>query len=480
MQKPYHFSNYINGQWVGHEENRFQVINPSTGEMVGTVTRGGKAETKQAIEAASASFESWSQKTASERSQFLYKLHQLILEEKQELAELMTCELGRPLKESLGEVDYAASFIEWFAEEGKRVYGRTIPGKTENHRIQVIKQPVGVVAAITPWNFPASMITRKLAPALASGCTFIVKPSGQTPLTALKIAELSQKAGIPDGVLNVVCSKPQDFTDVVMNDMRVRKISFTGSTAVGKLLMKQSAEQMKRISLELGGHAPFIVFDDADLDQAVRGLMSSKFRNSGQTCVCANRIYVQAGIYESFIQKSAEEIGKLKVGNGMDPEVDIGPLVDQESYQKVEKQVQHALEHGARCLVGGKGRANEEKQTFFFEPTLLVDMTEKMEPMREETFGPVAPVQKFTDEEEVIRWANHTPYGLAAYVFTQDVSRGVRMSEKLEFGIVGWNDGVPSAAQAPFGGIKQSGVGREGSKEGIEEYLNTKYISLQI
>jgi succinate-semialdehyde dehydrogenase/glutarate-semialdehyde dehydrogenase len=478
--KSYHLLNYINGEWVGDHLDKIQVFNPATGEVVGSVPWAGYAETKQAIEAASRAFKSWSQKTASERAGYMKRLHDLMKQNRQELAELITLEMGRPYQETLGEVDYAASFMEWFAEEGKRVYGRTVPGKAENHRIQVLKQPLGVVAAITPWNFPASMITRKMAPALASGCTFIVKPSELTPLTALKLAELSHEAGIPGGVVNVVCGKPKEFTDAVMNDMRVRKISFTGSTQVGRSLMQQSATQIKRVSLELGGHAPFVVCDDADLELAANALMASKFRNNGQTCVCANRIYVQDSIYDVFVEKLANKIRNLKVGNGMNQDTDVGPLINQKSYEKVANHVENALENGARCLVGGKGNVDLDKQTYFFEPTLLADITSDMLVMNEETFGPIAPIQRFTDDEEAIELANSTPFGLAAYVFTQNVKRGVRITEALEFGIVGWNDGVPSVAQAPFGGVKQSGLGREGAKEGLEEYLNTKYISLLV
>ncbi|WP_027724232.1 NAD-dependent succinate-semialdehyde dehydrogenase [Tuberibacillus calidus] len=472
--------NYIDGQWVGHDLEKIKVTNPATGELIGTVPNGGEAETQLAIDAAHRALGDWSKRTASDRADLLRTFFNLIMEHKQELAELMTLENGKPLKESLGEVDYAASFIEWFAEEGKRVYGRTIPGKRENHRIKVIKQPVGVVAAITPWNFPAAMITRKLAPALAAGCTFIVKPPEQTPLTALKLAELAEQAGIPKGVFNVVCADPESFSNKIFSDMRVRKITFTGSTEVGRLLMKKASENIMRLSLELGGHAPVIVCDDADLDQAVEMIMASKFRNSGQTCICANRVYVQSGVYDAFIEKLSGEVKKLKWGNGMEEGVDIGPLIDKDGYQKVESQVKDALEKGAKCLVGGSGRADLEKDTYFFEPTLLVDMNESMDMMHIETFGPVLPIQKFESDEEAIRLANDTPFGLAAYFFTQNVSRGIKISEALEYGIIGWNDGVPSCAQAPFGGMKQSGLGREGGTEGIEEYLETKYISLSI
>jgi succinate-semialdehyde dehydrogenase/glutarate-semialdehyde dehydrogenase len=478
--QPYHFGNFIDGKSVEDGIQKLRVTDPATGELVGTVPFGGAEHTSLAIDAASRALEGWKAKTASDRAFLMHKLVELIMRNKQELAELITREMGRPLAESLGEVDYAASFLTWFAEEGKRIYGRIVPGKTENHHIQVRKEPVGVVAAITPWNFPASMITRKLGPALAAGCTFLVKPAEQTPLSALRLAQLSLEAGIPSGVFNVVCTEPNEFTKTIMKDSRVRKISFTGSTEVGRKIMAQSAEQIKRISLELGGHAPFIVCEDANLDQAVDALVASKFRNSGQTCVCTNRVYVHASIYEAFIEKLSPQIEKLVVGNGFQSETDIGPLIDRKGFEKVARQVEDALEKGARCVVGGNGITNEEKDVFFFKPTLLVDMDEHMRIMSEETFGPVAPVQKFSSEEEVIRLANNSPYGLAAYIFTQDVSRGYRLAEKLEYGIVGWNDGVPSTAQAPFGGVKQSGLGREGATEGMEEYLVTKYISLKI
>lgn len=472
--------NYIDGEWTGGDLDKIEVTNPATGELVGTVPNGGEAETQQAIEAAHRAFKEWSKWTASDRADLLRKYFNIILDHKEELAEIMTLENGKPLKESKGEVDYAASFVEWFAEEGKRVYGRTVPGKRENHRIKVIKQPVGVVAAITPWNFPAAMITRKLAPALASGCTFIVKPPEQTPLTAIKLAELAEQAGFPKGVFNVVCGNPESFSNKIFSDMRVRKITFTGSTEVGRLLMQGASQNILKMSLELGGHAPVIICDDADLDQAVEMVMASKFRNSGQTCICANRLYVQSGVYDAFIEKLSGEVKKLKLGNGLEDGVDVGPLIDKDGYKKVDGQVKDALEKGAKCLVGGKGEANTDKDTYFFEPTLLIDMNENMEMMHIETFGPIIPIQKFENDEEAVQLANDTPYGLAAYFFTQNVSRGIKISEALDYGIVGWNDGIPSCAQAPFGGTKQSGLGREGGTEGLEEYLETKYISLSI
>lgn len=472
--------NYIDGKWTGKELDKIDVINPATGERIGTVPNGGEKETQEAIEAAHKAFPEWSKRTAESRGELLRKFYSLMIENEETLAKLMTEENGKPLKESLGEVRYAASFIEWFGEEGKRIYGRTVPGKNESHRIKVIKQPAGVVGAITPWNFPAAMITRKLGPALAAGCTFIVKPPEQTPLTALKLAELAEQAGIPKGVFNVVCGDPEAISKVFMSDMRVRKITFTGSTEVGRLLMKMGSEHIKKMSLELGGHAPVIVADDADIDKAVEQGIACKFRNSGQTCVCANRFYVQSGVYDEFVEKFSKKVSELKYGNGLEEGVDVGPLINKAGYEKVDHQIKDAIEKGATCKVGGKGIVNEEKGTYFFEPTVLVDAHSDMEVMHIETFGPVAPIQKYETDDEAITLANDTPFGLAAYVFTENVSRGTRLTEALDYGIVGWNDGLPSAAQAPFGGTKQSGLGREGGTEGIEEYLEVKYVSLSI
>lgn len=472
--------NYIDGKWVGEDLDKINVTNPATGELVGTVPNAGERETKEAIVSAHQAFADWSKRTAENRAALLRRYFNLILENEESLARLMTEENGKPYTESIGEVRYAASFIEWFAEEGKRIYGRTVPGKNESHRIKVIKQPVGVVGAITPWNFPAAMITRKLAPALAAGCTFIVKPPEQTPLTALKLAELAEQAGIPKGVINVVCGNPEEISKAFMEDMRVRKITFTGSTEVGRLLMKMASEQIKKISLELGGHAPVIICDDANVDKAVDMVIKSKFRNSGQTCVCANRLYVQSGIHDTFVEKFSAKVAELKYGNGFEEGVEVGPLIDKSGYEKVAHQVKEALEKGATCTVGGKGIADYEKDTYFFEPTVLTNVNNDMEIMHIETFGPIAPIQKFETDEEAIAFANDTPFGLAAYVFTENVSRGTRLTEALDYGIVGWNDGVPSAAQAPFGGTKQSGLGREGGTEGLEEYLEVKYISLSI
>lgn len=471
--------NYIDGEWAGRDLSKIKVTNPATGEVIGTVPSAGREEAERAIDAASAAFPGWSHLTASSRGDLLMKVYNLIIEHREELARLMTIENGKPLKESRGETVYAASFLKWFAEEGRRVYGRTVPGAAANQRIKVIKQPVGVVAAITPWNFPAAMITRKMAPALAAGCTFIVRPPRQTPLTALKIAEYCEQAGIPKGVFNVICGAPGPITEAFMARHEVRKITFTGSTEVGRRLLKASAEQIKRVSMELGGHAPLIVCDDADLDVAVAQAIASKFRNSGQTCVCANRIFVQSAVYDAFAEKYVAAVrSTLKVGNGLNEDVNFGPLIDGKAYEKVTGQVKDALEKGAELLTGGRGTA--EHGAYFYQPTVLKNANQDMEIMHTETFGPVAPIQKFETIDEAIRLANDTPYGLAAYFFTKDVGRGTRLSEELEYGIVGWNDGLPSTAEAPFGGVKQSGLGREGGSEGIEEYLEHKYISLRI
>ncbi|MGP4082091.1 NAD-dependent succinate-semialdehyde dehydrogenase [Pseudalkalibacillus sp. R45] len=468
---------FINNEWSDYGLEKVEVVNPATGERVGTVPRGGRKEARMAIDAAHDAFPSWSNLTAYDRAAYLEKLYDLMLDHEDELAKLMTEEMGKPLKESKGEVQYAASFLKWFAEEGKRVYGRTIPASKENKRMQVNKQPVGVVGAITPWNFPAAMITRKLGPALAAGCTFVVKPPNETPLTAVRLVELCQEAGIPKGVVNIVSGKSSEIGEELLSNPKVRKVTFTGSTEVGKLLMKQGAEQVKNMSLELGGHAPIVVLDDADVKYAAEQTVASKFRNGGQTCICGNRIYVQEKIYDEFIEEVVAITEKLKVGNGLEEDTDIGPMINKDAYEKVEKHVQNAVKQGAKCVVGGKGQ-EAENGTYYYEPTVLIDVEPSMLIMNEETFGPVAPIQKVKTDEEAVKYANMTPYGLAAYVFSEHYSRGLKVVEALDYGIVGWNDGVPSAAQAPFGGMKQSGLGREGGIEGIEEYLETKYISI--
>ncbi|WP_157801080.1 NAD-dependent succinate-semialdehyde dehydrogenase [Bacillus solitudinis] len=463
----------INGKWVGSDLPSIDVVNPATGELVGTIPNGQSDEAKGAVDAAQEAFVSWSSKTAGERSTVLMDWFKLIQEHQNEIATIMTKEQGKPFNEALGEVAYANSFIQWYAEEGKRVYGETIPASVPNKRLFVQKQPVGVIAAITPWNFPAAMITRKVAPALAVGCTAVIKPAEQTPLTALKLAELAVEAGMPQGVLNVVTGDAKTIADVWQKDERVRKLTFTGSTEVGKLLMSGAAQTVKKISLELGGHAPFIIMDDADLDVAVTQVIGSKFRNAGQTCVCANRIYVATEIKEDFLQKFEEAVRQLKVGNGLEEGIEIGPLIDESAVKKVRTHIEDATAQGAKVRTGGKVREGQ-----FFEPTIIENVTEDMLCMKEETFGPVAPVSTFDTEEEVIQRANNTPYGLAAYVITRDIGRAIRISEKLEYGIVGINDGLPSVPQAPFGGWKESGIGREGGHYGLDEFLEVKYISV--
>ncbi|MCA0987748.1 NAD-dependent succinate-semialdehyde dehydrogenase [Guptibacillus algicola] len=467
---------YINGEWTGQDLEKIEVRNPATNEVVGSVPLGGKSETKKAIDAAHNAFPAWSNLTAYERASYLKKLHSLMMEHEDELAELMTKEMGKPLHESKGEVAYSASFVEWFAEEGKRVYGRTIPPHKEGRMMEVRKQPVGVVGAITPWNFPAAMIARKLAPALAAGCTFVVKPPSATPLTAVRLVELCEEAGIPKGVVNLVSGKSSEVAGELMSNPHVRKITFTGSTEVGKKLMEQASETVKNISLELGGHAPIIVLDDADIEKAVDGVIASKFRNGGQTCICGNRVYVQEKIHDEFVERFVQKTKELNVGNGLEKGTDIGPMIDKDGYDKVDKHVKNATSQGATVALGGEGY--EENGCYFYRPTILKDVTPGMLIMNEETFGPVAPIQKVSTDEEAIKYANQTPFGLAAYVFSESVRRGNAVVNGLDYGIVGWNDGVPSAAQAPFGGMKQSGLGREGGHEGIEAYLETKYVSI--
>ncbi|PAV31056.1 succinate-semialdehyde dehydrogenase (NADP(+)) [Virgibacillus profundi] len=466
----------INGEWVGGELDTKDVVNPANGKTVGTVPNGGEAEAEQAITAAHEAFGPWSELTAYERAGYLKKLHQLMLDNQEELAQIMTLEMGKPINESRGEVNYAASFIEWFAEEGKRIYGETIPAHVQGKRLQVWKKPVGVVAAITPWNFPVAMLTRKMGPALAAGCTFMMKPSGDSPLTAVKLMELCEKAGFPKGVINLVTGSSSKITKAIMENKKVRKITFTGSTEVGKLLIKQSADQVKRLSLELGGHAPLIVLDDANLETAVKGVMASKFRNAGQTCICANRIYVQSGVYDAFVEKFSEAVEQLKVGDGEDESVDIGPLINQAGLDKVNSHVEDAVTKGAAVVTGGE--AITDDGGVFFQPTVIKDVDPSMVMMQEETFGPVAPIQKIETIDEAVSFANDTPYGLAAYVFTENVSKGTQLIEQLNFGIVGWNDGAPSAAQVPFGGMKESGIGREGGHEGIEAFVESQYVSI--
>lgn len=464
----------INGQEV-FSERSIAVTNPATGEQIATVPNGGEKEAKAAVDAAHESFLTWSKKTASERATLLRKWFELIEANKEELARTMTIEQGKPYKEALGEITYANSFVEWYAEEGKRIYGDTIPASDPSKRILVLKQPVGVIAAITPWNFPAAMITRKVAPALAAGCTAVIKPAKLTPLTAIKLVELAYEAGIDKGAINVVTGSAQAISEAWMKDSRVRKVSFTGSTEVGKQLMKDSADTMKKVSLELGGHAPFIVMEDAIIDDAVAAVVQSKYRNAGQTCICTNRVFVHENIYEEFSKKMVAAVGELKVGNGLEEGVTVGPLIDENAVNKVHEHVEDAIDKGAELLTPPINQTS-----LFVSPIVLGKVQDDMLCMNEETFGPLAPISTFKTKEEVIARANNTPYGLASYVFTQNISVAVEIAEALEYGIIGLNDGLPSVAQAPFGGMKESGIGREGGKYGIEEYLEIKYISLKI
>ncbi|WP_294639307.1 NAD-dependent succinate-semialdehyde dehydrogenase [uncultured Aquabacterium sp.] len=467
---------WLNGQWAAADNGEtFPVDNPATGEHVGVVPRMGAAETERAIDAANAAWPAWRALTAKARAALLQAWLQQIQQHAEDLAVLMTVEQGKPLAEARGEVAYAASFIEWFAEEAKRLYGETIPSPLADRRLLVLREPIGVCAAITPWNFPLAMITRKVAPALAAGCPIIVKPAESTPLSALALAVLAERAGIPGGVLQVLTGDPRAIGGALTTSPVVRKLSFTGSTEVGRLLYAQSAPTIKKLSLELGGNAPFIVFDDADLDAAVQGAMASKFRNAGQTCVCANRLYVHDKVYDAFTAKLVEAVQSLKVGNGLEPGVTQGPLIDRAALAKVEDHIDDAVTRGARVLTGGR-RADLGKT--FFEPTVLADVPADAKVAREETFGPLAPVFRFHTDEEVIALANNTEFGLASYFFSRDVGRIFRVAEALEYGMVGVNTGMISNEVAPFGGVKQSGLGREGSRHGIEDYLVTKYVAL--
>jgi succinate-semialdehyde dehydrogenase/glutarate-semialdehyde dehydrogenase len=466
----------INGKWVPARSGAtLGVRNPATGDTLAAVPHCGAGETREAIQAAHAALPGWRARTARDRAAILRRFHELMLANQEDLARLMTAEQGKPLGESRGEIAYAASFVEWFAEEGKRIYGDVIPGHAPDRRILVIKQPVGVVACITPWNFPAAMITRKVAPALAAGCTVVCKPAQQTPLSALALAALALRAGVPPGVFNVVTGDARAVGGELTGNPLVRKLTFTGSTAVGKLLLAQCAGTVKKVSMELGGNAPFIVFDDADLDAAVAGAIASKYRNTGQTCVCANRLLVQDGIYDAFAARLAGAVGRLRIGDGLAGETDQGPLIDAKALAKVEEHVADAVAKGARVLTGGRPHALGGT---FYEPTVLAGVTPDMQLAREETFGPVAPLFRFRTEEEAIRLANDTEFGLAAYVYTRDLGRSFRVLEALETGIVGLNTGLISTEVAPFGGVKESGMGREGSRYGIQDYLEIKYLCI--
>ncbi len=467
---------YIDGAWVDAQDGAvIEVNNPATGSVLGTVPGLATEDTRRAIAAADAAWPEWRAMTGKERAVIMRRWFELMMENQEDLAVLMTTEQGKPLAESRGEIAYAASFIEWFAEEGKRVYGDTMPHPLRGKRIVVLKQPIGVVAAITPWNFPAAMITRKCAPALAAGCTVVSKPASQTPYTALALAELAERAGMPKGVFNVITGPSAVIGAELTSNPTVRKLGFTGSTEVGKALMVQCAGTVKKVSLELGGNAPFIVFDDADLDAAVAGAMASKYRNAGQTCVCANRVLVQDAVYDAFAEKMADAVGKLKVGNGLEDGVQQGPLIDMRAVEKVEFHIADATQKGAQVVAGGSRHALGGT---FFEPTLLTQMTPEMAVANEETFGPVAPLFRFHDEEEAIRMANDTEFGLAAYFYSRDVGRVWRVAEALEYGIVGVNEGIISNEVAPFGGMKESGIGREGSRYGMDEFLEIKYLCM--
>ena len=467
---------YIAGQWSDADggEN-ISVNNPATSDTLGSVPKMGAAETRRAIDAAAAAYSSWRAKTGKERAAILRRWFELMMANQDDLGILMTAEQGKPLAESKGEIAYAASFIEWFGEEAKRIYGDTIPQHGVDKRIVVIKEPIGVTAAITPWNFPAAMITRKCGPALAAGCPMVIKPASDTPFSALALAELGARAGIPKGILSVVTGSARDIGGEITSNPTVRKLSFTGSTEIGKVLMAQCAQTVKKTSMELGGNAPFIVFDDADIDAAVQGAMMSKYRNTGQTCVCANRLYVQDGVYDEFSAKLAQAASGMVVGDGLKGDTQQGPLINMAAVEKVEEHIEDALGKGARVITGGK---RHQLGGSFFEPTVLADVTQDMKVAREETFGPVAPLFRFSDDDEVIKMANDTEFGLAAYFYSRDIGRVWKTAEALEYGIVGINEGIISTEVAPFGGVKESGAGREGSKYGIDDYVEMKYLCM--
>ncbi|MBI1943309.1 MAG: NADP-dependent succinate-semialdehyde dehydrogenase [Betaproteobacteria bacterium] len=465
---------YLDGAWTGSDSGKtFAVDNPATGQTIGSVPEMGAAETRRAIEAAERAWPAWRAKTAKERAAILRKWFDLVMASQDDLGLLLTTEQGKPLAEAKGEIAYGASFIEWFAEEGKRVYGDVIPQHQADKRILVLKQPIGVAAMITPWNFPNAMITRKAAPALAAGCTVVLKPAEQTPFSALALAELAERAGMPKGVFNVVTGDAPAIGKELCANPKVRKLSFTGSTEVGRILMRQSADTVKKLSLELGGNAPFIVFEDADIDAAVEGAIASKYRNAGQTCVCANRIYVHDKVYDSFAAKLADKVKDFKVGAGTEPGVIIGPLIDEQGMKKVEEHMADATGKGAKVVLGGK---RHSRGGLFFEPTILTGVTQAMRVSREETFGPVAPLYRFKSDDEAIAMANDTEFGLAGYFYARDIGRVFRAAEQMETGMVCVNSGILSTEVAPFGGVKQSGLGREGSRYGIEEYLEIKYL----
>jgi succinate-semialdehyde dehydrogenase/glutarate-semialdehyde dehydrogenase len=467
---------YLNGQWLDADSGKtIDVTNPATNEILGTIPKMGTNETHLAIEAANAAWPAWRAKTAKERATILRRWFELMMENQEDLAIIMTAEQGKPLAESRGEISYAASFIEWFSEEGKRIYGDTIPAHARDKRIVIIKEPIGVCAAITPWNFPSAMITRKAGPALAAGCTMVVKPATATPYSALALAELGERAGIPAGVFSVITGSSSEIGAEMTSNPIIRKLTFTGSTEIGKQLTAQCSATMKKVSMELGGNAPFIVFNDADLDAAVDGAMASKYRNAGQTCVCTNRLLVQSGVYDLFAEKLATAVAEMRVGDGLKGDVQQGPLIDEASVLKVEEHIHDAVSKGARIALGGK---RHDLGGTFFQPTILCDVTPRMLVAREETFGPVAPIFKFETDEEAVQMANDTEFGLASYFYTRDIGRVWRVAEALEYGMVGINTGLVSTEVAPFGGVKESGIGREGSKYGIEEFIEVKYLCM--
>ncbi|SDK95816.1 NAD-dependent succinate-semialdehyde dehydrogenase [Lacicoccus qingdaonensis] len=456
----------------------FDVKNPATGAVIDTLKINTKEEVQAAIESCHEGFKEWQKTDAHHRSGIIKEWFRLINENKDELAEIITKESGKPLHEALGEVAYANAYIEWYAEEAKRIYGRTVPANSPNKNIIIKKQPVGLVAGITPWNFPAAMLTRKVAPALAAGCSFIIKPAAETPLTTMKLVELAYAAGVPKNVFKAVNGSGSEIGSLFTDSPLVRKITFTGSTPVGKSLIENSAATVKHVSMELGGHAPIIVCGDADIDIAVDQTIASKFRNAGQTCICANRLFVHESVVDEFSEKLSAKVAQLKVGNGLEENIQVGPLINKKAYEKVSGQAENARGLGAEILCGGKGITDDEKETYFFEPTVIKNANQEMEIMSEETFGPLIPIQSFTDIEEAVELANSLPFGLAAYYFTNDYRTGLYLSDQLDFGVIGWNDGAPSAAHAPFGGLKESGLGKEGGPEGIEAYLDTKYLSI--
>ncbi|CAM3080315.1 succinate semialdehyde dehydrogenase [Paracoccus aminovorans] len=468
---------YVAGEWVEADDgSTFAVVNPARGDVIAQVADLSRAEVARAIAAAAEAMKAWSARTAKERAQIMRKWFDLMMENQDDLGRILTAEQGKPLPEAKGEIAYGASFIEWFGEEAKRIYGETIPGHQPDKRLTVIRQPIGVVASITPWNFPNAMITRKCGPALAAGCGFVGRPAAETPLSALALAVLAERAGVPKGLFSIVpSSRSSDIGKEFCENPAVRKLTFTGSTEVGRILLRQAADQVLKCSMELGGNAPFIVFDDADLDAAVEGAMASKFRNNGQTCVCANRIYVQAGVYDEFARRLAVAVDKLRVGDGLEEGVTTGPLINRDAVEKVQEHIQDALEGGATVVTGGKPR-----EGLFFDPTVVTGITDRMKVATEETFGPLAPLFRFDTEAEAVERANATIFGLAAYFYARDIGRITRVQEALEYGIVGVNTGIISTEVAPFGGVKQSGLGREGSRHGIEDYLEMKYICLSI